>query len=418
MRIAYFDCFSGAAGDMIVGACLDAGADEGYLRGELGKLGLAEVELRIEKVVKNGFSATSFNPVPAGSGHHEHGHEQGGHEGHLPVIVELIKGAGLSAGVKERAIGIFERLAEAEARVHGTTVDQIHFHEVGAADAIMDIVGACVALESLGVEKVLCSAVAVGSGTVRCEHGVMPVPAPATAELLKGVDVAIMPSEVRSELLTPTGAAVLTSLAEGFGAMPAMSIEAIGYGAGRRDFGAVPNVLRLMIGAAGGDGAEGDQVVVLEANIDDATGELIGHVTERLMQGGALDVFCSAIAMKKNRPGTRLSVICRPGDVGALEEVVFRETTTFGVRRHVCQRSTLAREVRTVATDFGAVKVKLGYLGGELVTCSPEFSDCQRVAGEHGVAVKRVVEAAAAAGQKMVAEGAERGGGGPDREQK
>lgn len=389
MNIAYFDCFSGAAGDMIVGAALDAGAPEDHLRGELAKLGLGEVELRIEKVVKKGISATSF--VPEQVHHHEHGGHHHGHHRNLSTITDIIKGAGLSEPVKEQAIAIFGRLARAEAKIHGTTEDEVHFHEVGAADAIMDIVGACVALESLGIEKVYCSALAVGSGTVKCAHGILPLPAPATVELIKGVP--LRPQEVQVELLTPTGAAILTTMAAEFGAMPAMEITGVGYGAGQRDNAETANVLRLLLGQSGGR-ASADEVVVLEVNFDDATGELLGHLTETLMQRGALDVYCTAIMMKKNRPGTLVSVICAPGEVAGLERILFTESTTLGIRRTTCQRSILPRTQQTVETCFGPIRVKVGSLDGQAITCSPEFEDCRAAAERHNVPLKQVMNAA------------------------
>jgi len=390
MKLAYFDCFCGAAGDMIVGACLDAGADEAFLREELAKLQLSEVDLHIEKVTKNTISATSFQPQIK---EHAHGHKHR----HLPYIVELINQAQLSETVKSQAIGIFERLAQAEAKIHHTTPDKIHFHEVGAADAIMDIVGACVALESLGVEKIYGSALVVGSGTVKCAHGVLPVPAPATAELIKGIP--LRSSDAPVELLTPTGAAILATLAEDFGPLPPMTIESIGYGAGQRDLENIPNVLRLLVGHVGSDlsGIIADEVVELEANLDDATAELIGHVTELLLHAGALDVFCSSIAMKKNRPGTRISVLTRPADVARLETILLTESTTFGVRRHTCLRSTLLREIRSVNTEYGPIRVKVGYLDGKPVTVSPEYDDCAQAAQNHQVPLKRVFNAAQSA---------------------
>lgn len=383
MKLAYFDCFCGVAGDMIVGACLDAGADEALLREELDKLKLSEVDLHIEKVTKNGISATSFQPQIK---EHAHGHEHR----RLPHIVELINQAQLSGTVKSQAIRIFERLAQAEAKVHNTSVDNIHFHEVGAADAIMDIVGACVALESLGVEKIYSSALAVGSGTVKCAHGVLPVPAPATAELIK--DIPLRPSDAQVELLTPTGAAILATLAEEFGSLPPMTIEHVGYGAGQRDLDNIPNVLRLIVGQSntGLAGIIADEVVVLEANLDDATAELIGHVTEKLLHAGALDVFCTSIAMKKNRLGTRISVLTQPADVAKLETILLTESTTFGIRRHTCLRSTLPREVRTVNTEYGPIRIKVGFLDGKPITVSPEYDDCARAAQNHQVPLKRV----------------------------
>ena len=447
-RIAYFDCFSGAAGDMIVGACLDAGASEEALRGELGKLGLEEVDLSIAKTVRGGMAATAFEPCvkgaggqghgdvhgdshakgdrhdpgcEAGHGHehdhshkheHPHGHEhlhgrqhEHGHSGHdrrLGDITALIKGAGLSEAVAEQSVAIFGRLAEAEARVHGIGAEEVHFHEVGAADAIYDIVGACVALEALGVEQVTCSRPVVGWGTVRCAHGVLPVPAPATAELLKGV--AIEAGEQAGEYLTPTGAAILTTLAVRFGQMPAMRVEAIGYGAGQREVAGRANVLRLLVGQPVDEGAGGvpaDEVVLLEANLDNTTAEVIGYVSERLLAAGALDVYTSSIFMKKNRPGTLVSVLARPGDVGALERVLFLESTTLGVRRRVCQRSVLERRLETVSTRFGPIGVKVGCLEGKAVTASPEFEDCRAAALRCKVALKDVIAAALSAYQNV-----------------
>ncbi|MBN1436653.1 MAG: nickel pincer cofactor biosynthesis protein LarC [Sedimentisphaerales bacterium] len=440
MKIAYFDCFSGAAGDMIVGACLDAGASADYLRGELAKLGLAEVEIRIDKVVKQGISATQFEPICGATAHshhhnhktepehhqHNHGHDHNqdhshhhdhnhgdehahshdhkrehshGAESHhhqphrnLKTICDMIEAADLSERVKEQSQAIFRRLAQAEAKVHATTEDAIHFHEVGAADAIMDIVGACVALESLGIDKVYVSGLVVGSGTVQCAHGVLPVPAPATAELIRGLEVSSGPAE--GELLTPTGAAILTTLSEGFGAMPSMRIEKSGYGAGQRENQGVPNVLRLTVGEQAEVDASADEVCVLEANIDDATGELLGHVNETLLSNGALDVFTTAVMMKKNRPGVQLTVLARPADREALTETLLAESTTFGVRWHMCKRRVLQRQYQEVATRFGTIRIKCGSMNGSIVTAAPEFEDCRRAAAEHGVTVKLVLDEA------------------------
>lgn len=385
MKIGYFDCFSGAAGDMIVGACLDAGASENHLRQELGKLGLAGVELKIEKVKKKGIAAISFVPVVT---------QEAQPHRHLSTILDIIQNAGLSERVQQQACRTFERLGEAEAKVHGCGIEKVHFHEVGAADAIMDIVGAAVALESLGVEKVYCSPLVVGSGTVKCEHGVMPVPAPATAELIKGIE--IVPSEVRFELLTPTGAAILTTLAEGFGLMPAMRISATGFGSGQRDYAELPNVLRLLVGQADGDVGR-ETICVLEANLDDTTAEVIGYTMERLLAAGALDVYTTPIEMKKNRPGCLLSVLCQPGDTGQMESLLFTETTTFGVRRYPCSRTKLDRDYKKVDTPFGKITIKIGLHHGEVITYSPEYEDCRAAAQAHQVALREVMTAAMAA---------------------
>jgi len=382
---------------MIVGASLDAGASEEYLRAELDKLGLEDSGFDIEKVNKKGIAATSFQPRIT-----EH-NQQHGHQRHLADIKKMIESAELSDRVKQQAVEIFGNLARAEAKVHGSDEQKMRFHEVGALDAIMDIVGACVVLELLGIEKVYCSALAVGSGTIKCEHGVLPAPAPATAELIKGID--IIPSTRQAELLTPTGAAILTTWAAGFGQMPAMRIDAIGYGAGQRDYPGLPNVLRLMVGEGVEDqstACESDEVWVLAANIDDASGELIGYVTEQLQRAGALDVYCTAITMKKNRPATQINVICRLDDVGRLERTLFLESTTLGIRRHICQRSVLSRGYETVSTAFGKIKIKTGCYDGKVVTSSVEFADCQAAAKRHSIAVKEVVSAALAEYQRLV----------------
>ena len=397
MTIAYFDCFSGAAGDMIVAACLDAGASADYLCSELGKLGLREIDVHIGKTVKHGIAAMTFDPR---TDQHEHAGGAGHGHRHLSVIVDIIDKAQLSGSAGDKAVQIFRRLAQAEAKVHGVGVEEVHFHEVGAADAIADIVGACIVLESLGVEQVYCSGLVVGGGTVRCAHGVLPVPAPATAELIKGVP--LVSSGANCELLTPTGAAILTTLAAGYGPMPTMCIEAIGYGAGQRDIPDWPNVLRVLVGSSDqAVKAQSDQVFVLEANLDDATGELIGMVTERLMEAGALDVYCTAIAMKKNRPATKISVIAQPMDAGRLEHILFVESTTLGVRRQLCQRTVLARREKVVATQYGAVTMKLGILDGQVVSAAAEFEECRRLAQKHQVAVKQVIAAAMVAYEQI-----------------
>jgi len=386
MALAYFDCFSGAAGDMIVGACLDAGADEGQLRGELDKLSLDEVEISIEKVSKNGIQATAFNPRLKEKSHKHR---------HLPTILDIINSADLSVSVKERATTVFRKLADAEAKVHGTSPDKVHFHEVGAADAIVDIVGAAVALESLNVDQILCSALAVGGGTVECEHGIMPVPAPATAEMIKGI--AIAPALAQEELLTPTGAAILTTLSRSFGPLPAIAINHIGYGAGQKDIPNSANVLRLLVGDAietSSHGMNQDQVVILEVNLDDATPELIGYLTERLMEAGALDVYTTAIAMKKNRPATQVTVICQPPASQSLEQILFTESTTFGVRRHCCTRTILDRKEQEIDTPYGAIRIKRGTLAGKIVQATPEYEDCRLAAIKNNVPLKEVMDTA------------------------
>jgi len=409
MKIAYFDCFSGAAGDMIIGACLNTGVSSDYLRGELARLGLKQVELKIEKINKNGIAATSFQPIIQNHHHthssnsgssHSHEHKHPAHR-NLQTIIEIINRTGFSEQVTHQSIKIFQRLAQAEAKVHGTTEDKIHFHEVGADDAILDIVGSCLTLEALGIEKIFCSPLTVGSGTIQCAHGVLPVPAPATVELIKGIE--ITPSDTQAELLTPTGAAILTGLAESFGVMPPMKITVSGYGAGQRDIAEFPNVLRLLVGEAAehGQQTDVDEVCVLEANIDDASAELIGYVGEKLLEAGALDVYCAAIVMKKNRPGTLITILCRPADTARMEQIMFRESTTFGIRRHNCRRSILPRDYCTVDSPYGEIRIKQGYFDGSVITGSVEFDDCRKAAEKHNVPVRQVISTAMAAYQQV-----------------
>lgn len=386
MKIAYFDCFSGAAGDMILASLVAAGVDPGDLRAELAKLGLPGYALHIEPVRKQGFASTQVTvELTDKGGTTEHRH--------LQTIKDIIDASTLSVSVRNTAKSIFSKLAQAEAKVHGTTVEAVHFHEVGAVDAIVDIVGAAIGVELLGLDRVVCSPIPTGSGTVKCEHGIMPVPAPATAELLVGVPLANC--EEVGELTTPTGAAILTTLAESFGPLPAMRIERCGFGAGRRDGLKRPNVLRLIVGESSEErfeaSDEADRVVVLEANLDDATGEQVGYACELLFKAGALDVYTTGVQMKKNRPGILLTVVAGAGEAEACEAVLFAETTTFGVRRHECMRSKLQRSSTLVSTRFGDVHMKTGRRGDRVVTASPEYEDCARIAREQGVALREVM---------------------------
>lgn len=380
MRCVYFDCFSGASGDMIVGALLDAGLAIETLRTELDKLGLSGYHIEASRVKRGGIAATGFKVVIDRP-------EQ--KRRHLRQIVEAIDGSGLSERIKRDSRRIFRRLAEAEAGIHDTDVEKVHFHEVGAVDAIVDIVGACVALEKLGIEQVTVSALPTGTGFVDCEHGKLPVPAPATAALLVGFPVA--PSDVEAELTTPTGAAVLTTLGESFGSRPAMDVASVGYGAGAREMEHGPNLLRVIIGETETK-ARADRMWVLETNIDDMPAELFEVLFERLFAAGAMDVFTTAIQMKKGRPGVKLSVILADERRTVAEDIVFRETTTFGIRAYEVERHKLGRESVKVHTQWGEVSVKLGRLGRELVTVSPEYDDCRRIAARHGVALKDVYE--------------------------
>lgn len=378
MRIAYFDAFSGIAGDMTVAALIDAGAPAPELFEVLASLGTG-ARFRAEKVKRKGIAATRFVVE----------HEDQKKHRHLPQIVKMIEGSRLADRAKQNAVKVFEALGAAEAEVHGVPIEKVHFHEVGAVDSVCDIAGACQALEMLGVEAVFASKVNTGSGTVEADHGVMPVPTPATALLLKGVPVYARGPE--TELTTPTGAAILSALAQGFGALPPMTIERSGFGAGTKDFPAVANVLRVLVGTEGG-AKEAAVVTVIEANLDDATPELLGHAMERLLEAGALDVTLEPVHMKKQRPGVRLSVISDPAAQERLAALLFEETTTLGVRFWQAERRVLPRSHVEVETPYGRVRMKVSPAGS-----APEFEDCRRLAAETGKPLKEIYAAAIAA---------------------
>jgi len=389
MKIAYFDCFAGAGGDMIVAAMLDAGLDVEFLKAQLATLGLKKLDIKITETKRAGLRALSFLPVVP---------EQK-QSRNLEQITEIISRSKISEQAKKTAIAVFERIAQAEGAVHGKDPDDIHFHEVGALDSIVDVVSASIGLEALGVDKVYCSALSVGGGTIKCADQMLPVPAPATTELLKGVPIVSGPAQV--ELLTPTAAAILTTVVERFCPLPSMKIDAIGYGAGSLQSEEFPNVLRLILGRSAGEAeANADSVCLLETNIDDVSGELVGSVTEKLFSRGALDVFTAPIYMKHGRPAEQISIICKVEDAQQFEQILFEEGLTFGVRRQILQRSKLAREFVTVQTEFGEIRIKAGRLGGKIVNAKPEFSDCVSVAKKHNVAVKAVLDAAMAAYKK------------------
>jgi pyridinium-3,5-bisthiocarboxylic acid mononucleotide nickel chelatase len=380
VRVAHFDCFSGISGDMTLGALIDAGVDAGAIRAAIDSLGLP-VRLEVEKVRKGGFAATYV--------HVEAPEEEEAR--FLPDVEAILNRGTLTTRQRDLAMRIFRRLAEAESEAHGMPLEKVHFHEVGALDSIADIVGAAVGLDLLGVERFTSRSVPPGSGTVKCAHGIMPVPAPGTAALLKGVPLA--PSAVQAELTTPTGAAILTTVVQQWVDTPAMTIEKIGHGAGRRNFPEQPNLLRLFVGQARGlppAGLESDQVWVLETNLDDLPAEWVGYCYDRLLAAGALDVYSTPIFMKKNRPGVLLSVLAEESNLPALEDVLFRETTTFGIRRYLVSRRKLQRKPHAVETPWGPVKGKLGWRDGGPAAFSPEYEDCARVAREHGVPLREV----------------------------
>lgn len=393
MKTLFFDCFSGAAGDMIVGALIDAGADFDAIKAGLDSLGVDGYVLTADKVVKKGTTATQFKVHLDES--HGHPHR------HLRHIVEIIEGGDLPEAVKKASLETFERIAEAEAEVHGSTPEKIHFHEVGAVDSIMDIVGAHLALDQLNPERILATPLHVGSGTVKCAHGVMPVPAPATALLLKGLPT--YGGEVEGELVTPTGAALIAQLAEGYGGMPAMEIESAGYGSGERDLPDRPNVLRVLVGNSAGQNAElpgTETVTIIEANVDDMVPELIPPLIDDLLDAGARDAYVTPYVGKKGRAGHQITVIAAPADATAFAEILFRGSTTLGVRIRTEHRVCLDREWKTVSTQWGLVRVKCGFLNGEQVNVSPEYEECARLARESHVNVLKVYQTAQAAAVK------------------
>jgi uncharacterized protein (TIGR00299 family) protein len=401
--ILYFDCFSGASGDMVLGALLDAGLPLDELRGALGSLAV-DCAVDAARVLRAGVSATKFTvreqhradaaqppaasvpQPPAGSTQHHHHHHHHPHRT-LKEIAAIIDRSALSPAGRERAKALFHRLGEAEAAVHQMPLEKIHLHEVGALDSIVDIVGAVFGLEWMGVDRILSSPLNVGGGTVKTEHGLFPVPAPATVKLLNGVP--IYSGTVQKELVTPTGALIVSSYADGYGGMPALTVDRAGYGAGDHDFPDTPNVLRVVVGRAA-DGAGGERVVVIECEIDDMNPQIFGVAMDRLYAAGALEVFYVPVQMKKNRPGTLLTVVAPPALRARLTDVVFRETTTIGVRYTEVSRECLAREWVTVETPAGSVRIKIARRDGRVINAAPEFEDCARLAADKGLAVKDV----------------------------
>lgn len=387
MRIAYLDCASGISGDMTLGALVDAGADLAAIQAGIDSLGLAACRLVRSEVKKRGFRATQITVEHEP----EHTHR------HLHHITAMIERGSLSPAARELATRIFRKLAEAEAKVHGNTIEKVHFHEVGAVDSIADIVGAAIGFDLLDVERIICSPAPTGHGFVEIAHGRCSIPAPATGELLRGVPLA--PLDVEGELTTPTGAAIVAALAAGFGPLPAMTIDAIGYGAGQKDF-PQPNILRLLIGEASAIESAGDprplveSIVVLETNLDDCPGDAIGHATERLFAAGALDVAVTPLQMKKGRPGVLLTVQARPAEADALEAILFQETTTLGVRRMQVLRSVLARQSHAVATPWGSIDGKISYLPNGSTRFAPEYEACREVALQHSVPLATVLATA------------------------
>jgi pyridinium-3,5-bisthiocarboxylic acid mononucleotide nickel chelatase len=449
MRIAYLECFSGMSGDMFLGALVDVGVPPRVLEETVAALDVG-ARLEISRVVRSGISATKVDvwvngekdlpreeywekqnvarsTAPAKSSHqHDHGDHRHGHRPHgdhrhdhhdhsaergitaeaatsvhdhargLREIRAIIEKAAIPLRAKQRAVAIFEALGAAEAKIHDWPIEKVHFHEVGAVDAIVDIVCAAAGIEALQVDEIVCSPLNVGSGIVNCAHGKFPVPAPATVELLKGAPV--YSSGIEAELVTPTGAAIVRTLATRFAPFPEMKVEKSGYGAGSQDFPGHPNVVRLTIGESAAKLAAHtalEIVAVLEANLDDLNPQVVGYVVDRLLEEGALDVFSVPVQMKKNRPGTLLTVLCKPDDTAKLMQLIFAETTTLGVRRRDELRQALARRWENVRTQWGDVRIKIASMNGTVTNYAPEYEDCRRIAAEHRVPLKTVMQEAA-----------------------
>lgn len=389
LGIAYFDCFSGISGDMVLGALVDAGASLRAIEAELRKLSLENWKISAEPVQRGAVHATYIKVETQEEHHHRD----------LSKILARIEAASLPPQAADHAEKIFTRLAEAEARVHQVPVEEVHFHEVGAVDSIVDIVGAAVGFDLLGISEFACSSLDVGGGQVKTQHGVLPVPAPATAELLRGAPT--YSSGIQRELVTPTGAAIAAALSASFGQIPPMYLRAIGYGAGSADNREKPNVLRLLLGEreVAGERAEAGEawdapVTVIETNLDDMSPQIFGYITEKALELGALDVFSTPVQMKKGRPGVLLTVLCRAEDAAHLSDLLFLETTTIGVRLHETRRRILAREQVVVATPFGDVRMKIARRNGSILNAAPEFDDCRRIASERDVPLKQVMAAA------------------------
>ena len=428
MRIAYLDCFSGISGDMFLGALVDAGVSPKALEDTVAALDIG-ARLEISRVVRSGIAATKVDvyahgekdsPREVASRQHDHTHSQGQHDhlhdhshdhththdhsqahenqshSHgrgLNEIRVIIQKAAISAAAKATAIRIFEALGAAEAEVHNTSIEKVHFHEVGAVDAMVDIVCAAVGAESLAIDEWVCSPLNVGSGTVKCAHGTLPVPAPATLKLLK--DAPVYSSGPTVELVTPTGAAIVRTLVTRFASFPSMKVAQAGYGAGTRDFPQHPNVLRLTIGTSTqGIHLASETITILEANLDDLSPQVLAYASEKLLSGGALDVFSIPVQMKKGRAGSLLTALCKPDDADRLTKLIFAETTTLGVRRREEHRQTLARRWETVKTSWGDVRIKIASMNGSISNYAPEYEDCRALAEANQVPLKAVIEEA------------------------
>ena len=394
MKIAYFDCFSGISGDMILGALVDLGLAPDLLKSELAKLKLEGYQLDFARTKKHSIIGTKAHVElihHAHSHHNDHDHKHQ-HGRNLDDIRQLIEDSNLSENIKMKSLSVFIRLGEAEAKVHGTTVDKVHFHEVGAVDSIVDIVGSVIGISAMGIEKIYSSPLSLGSGFTKCAHGVIPVPAPATMELLK--DIPVRQTEIKSELVTPTGAAIISTFAgDRFGPMPEMTIDRIGYGAGTRDLAEQANMLRVSLGNVKNN-YEQDTIKIIETNIDDMSPQVYDLLIDKLLGMGALDVFLTPIIMKKSRPAVKLTVLVNPPNLQEMCDCILAETTTMGVRIYESDRRKLSREIVEVDTEYGKVSVKLGKVGGEVVKILPEYEDCKSLSKEKNIPIIKIQKAA------------------------
>ncbi len=391
MKIAYFDCFSGVSGDMILGTLIDAGLDLEELESELGKLKVSGYKLKAERVIRKGISGTKFSVdlIEQNAGRR------------LKDIVEIVDQSDLDDDIKELSKEIFVELATIEAKIHNKNVEDIYFHEVGGLDSIIDVIGSLIGIKKLGIETTYSSKIHVGTGFLECQHGVLPVPAPATIAMLKGIP--IYSKGIEAELTTPTGAAILKTVTKGFGLMPEMKVEKVGYGAGSREL-EIPNLLRIYIGETSDEKYEEDEVILIETNIDNMNPELLAYASEVLLKQGVLDVFMTPIFMKKNRPGTMLSVLTTQNRLDETLSTIFTEITTLGVRIHRLERKKLSRKVISVKTRFGDIEVKIGKIGGQIKNISPEYENCKEIAVKQGIPLKDVYDEAKEAARKALFE--------------
>ena len=398
MRALYFDCFSGVSGDMMLGALLDLGIDEKKFIEELNKLNLSGYKIVIEKKVKDSIAVTDVNVIVEGiedhNHHHDHDHHHDHNHHHHPSRnlkdIENYNESNLKSNVKEFGIKVFKEIAKAEARVHNKEINEIHFHEVGAVDSIVDIMGVAICIDLLGVDKIYSSPLRDGNGFIKCQHGMLPVPVPAVMEMLKMSKIPYITEDINTELVTPTGIALIKSLCSEYGVMPPMEIEKVGYGAGKREIGRF-NALRCVLGTLADELKKGDEVYVLETNIDDMNPELLGYVMEVLLERGALEVFYTPVYMKKNRPAVVLTVLTNEEMQDELSKIILRETSTLGIRKTICKRQTLNREEKSVMTKYGEIKVKISLAEG-LKKVSPEYEDCKRVAKERNIPLWKVYD--------------------------